>query len=397
LAFKNIEWVNEFDLCHGCGACSAVCPCNAITMVNSGKNNFPSINENCTNCSLCNNVCSGQNITIDIDNSPFFKIIESNEGTYLAHSNNINVRETGASGGFITQYLLDLLETGKINGAVVATSDGTLKGTKAIIAESKDEIIKSASSKYYPISNCEVLKFINPNKKYAFVGKGCDIASLNMIQKNIKKFEKCIYIKIGIMCAHTPYANASADMLRKYGFNLPNEAMIVYRDKGWPGQTLMKNKTKSVSLDYIESWCKNLAKPEYTPYRCHFCIDSFAEGADIVVGDPWIFNLGLENKSEGLSLVLAYTQKGKEEIEQLFSSKNINVQKSVSQIVLDSQTNLIHKYKRAYLLLFFGKHLNILKHALIKVSSFNILKFMIKQNTKPKTLLGVIKFLLMPR
>ena len=79
---NNVRWVHDNNLCHGCGACAVACPFGAIDIVNNGKNNFPLINANCTDCNKCNEVCSGQ--TISIDKSMIFDSKES----YIAHANN---------------------------------------------------------------------------------------------------------------------------------------------------------------------------------------------------------------------------------------------------------------------------------------------------------------------
>jgi len=353
----NVSWVNNSMLCQGCGACYVVCPYDAIRIVNEGGNNFPVINDDCTSCGLCNKVCSGQYTKADILGLKFFSIVKSGEGIYQAYSREKVIREVGSSGGFITQYLIGLLEEQLIDGVIVATSDGSLGSTKASIARTKETIISAAGSKYYPVSSCAALRDIQEGETYAFVGKGCDVNSLGLLQETIPRYRDVIYVKIGLFCHHTPYANVSEQLLSSYGFR-PCESTIVYRGKGWPGQTILRDNNKEVKLDYKESWGRYLGKPENTSYRCTICTDSFAECADIAVGDAWALNPNLENRTGGFSLVLAYTQRGREEIERLKKSKSLEIEAVDKDFILVSQSNLVKKYEVAYYRLFALRLLN---------------------------------------
>lgn len=343
--------MNKKGLCHGCGACYVICPNNAITMGNKGKNNFPYLNKNCTDCGLCNKVCSGR--YNDVTKSYFFTVLDSGKHIYIAYSTNESVRNIGSSGGFITQYLLELFENKIIEGAIVAKSDGSLAGTKAAIALTKEQIIAASGSKYYPVSSCSALKEIVQNKKYAFVGKGCDLSSLNMLQKEIPMLKEAICIKIGLMCHHTPYAFASKKLFEAYGMNYSSECKILYRDHGWPGKTVLSKQGDKKVIDYKKMWGQYLGKFSNTPYRCVICTDSFAEDADIVIGDPWGLNPELENQQNGLSLVLAYTNRGIAEIEKLKNNQHFNIKNADKKMLLSSQFNLIKKQEAAYYKLFF--------------------------------------------
>ncbi len=336
---SNVKWVNDSNLCHGCGACDAVCPHDSITMVNSGKNNFPLIDMSCTDCGICEKACSGHQTTIDTS------ILESKE-IYIAYSKIENIRESSSSGGFITQYLLDLFDNNKINGAIVTYSDGTMKGTKSIIAHSKEEIISSMGSKYYPSSNCSVLKDLDYSKKYAFVGKGCDLESLYLMGTLNKKIIESIYIKIGLMCHHTPHADETKMLLNKYGFKVNNKTHLHYRSDGWPGQTIIKDAKKEKKIDYKISWGENLGIN--VPIRCQICTQSIPNYADIIVGDAWSQNKNLNNMSGGLSLIIGKTQIGINEINNMTYKGNISIEKSDNNTFIDSQINLLNKLQLSF-------------------------------------------------
>lgn len=367
---SNVTWVNDSSLCHGCGACDAVCPHDSITMVNSGENNFPLIDMSCTDCGICEKACSGFNTTID---TSFF----NSDKIYIAYSKIESIRHKSSSGGFITQVLLDLLESNEIDGAIVTISDGTMKGTKAIIVETKEDIINSMGSKYYPSSNCSVLKDIDISKKYAFVGKGCDIESLSLVQDIDKRVLKSIIIKIGLMCHHTPYANETKKLMKKYGFKVSKNTKIIYRDEGWPGQTIIKNKKKEKRIDYKISWGQNLGQK--VPFRCQICTQSFAQKSDIIVGDAWSENKNLDNQNNGTSLIIGNSEIGNKYIKNMKTQGNIYIEKTDTKMLNHSQEYLFNKLKsginkvKAWSLV--NKRMNVIENTnSIDYSAINILK-----------------------
>ena len=394
----NVTWTQDKGLCFGCGACYVACPQEAIKIVNQGRNNSPVIDDNCTSCGICTKVCSGQHSESNESHSHFLKALRYGKDIYLAFSRKENIRRKGTSGGFVTQYLIDLLRKQVIDGAIVSTSDGTLESTKAIVARTEAEIVNSIGSKYYPVSNCAALKNIKPNEKYAFVGKGCDLSSLKLLQETMAEYHGAIYVKIGIFCHHTPHANASRQLLKSYGFG-PRD-IIVYRGRGWPGQTVLRGDNKETIIDYQESWGQCLGKVEHIPYRCAICTHSFAQCADIAVGDAWALNPDMDNKQEGFSLVLAYTEKGKNEIQRLKKSGTIDVKAADRDLLRSSQHNLIRKDEIANYRLFVLRLLNKtspLNHIGYLSSLTSFCRFLITRGFSPSKLLSAVKFAIQNR
>uniref|UniRef100_A9A6X4 Coenzyme F420 hydrogenase/dehydrogenase beta subunit domain protein n=1 Tax=Methanococcus maripaludis (strain C6 / ATCC BAA-1332) TaxID=444158 RepID=A9A6X4_METM6 len=336
---NNVGNVGKF--CTGCGGCFAICPQNSIVMENSGKLNYPVILDNCLHCGLCLRVCPGINL---FSKEVTFKNQNVGTDVYTISSRCPEINMNGSSGGFITGYLMDLIDKKSIDGAVVVKTNGFGK-TEAFIARTKEELMAASGSKYCPVSVCSIIKQLTPNEKYAFIGKGCDLAFLKLLEKYNPSFKKMIYIKIGIMCHHTPYLDATRELLNLNGFNA--DSNVIYRSEGWPGKTIISNCEKSYELDYKTSWGEHLGKSRNTPFCCSICTRGLAENADFVVGDAWAFNLNLENKKYGYSLVYVYSERGLSEILKL-SKDNFDVEFKDQDILVKSQKNLIDKLIVSY-------------------------------------------------
>lgn len=357
---KNVREIVKKKECTGCGSCSAYC--KKITMVrNSEGYNNPEIAESCTNCGSCLIVCPRENSKTEYNDNNFCKVIKV-EKSLVCYSNNEIIRNKSASGGFITQFLVNLLNNGIIDGAIVADSDGTLENTKAVIATTENEIINSQSSKYFPISIVSAIEKIDKTKKYAFVGKGCDVKGLTLLTEKIKKLQNIIIVKIGLMCAATPSAVASEKLYK----NMTNreycqgQSKLFYRYNGWPGDAVATFEDIEYSMPYKISWCQNLSHNH--GIHCDTCIDHFAENADIVVGDAWFKNKDLKNTGGGYSLVVPLNKTAKE----LISANDANIITSYCNYedVLNSQENLFKRQDIAYLFHYvanFFRHKNYFK------------------------------------
>lgn len=346
---KNISEIVKNNECCGCGSCSAVC--KKITLIkNSDGYINPQIDKSCTNCGNCLAVCPRANSKSEYNKNIFYKTIK-NEKSLVCYSKNEDIRNKSASGGFVTQFLINLLKNGFIDGAIVAYSDGTLENTKAIIATTEEEIINSKSSKYFPISMVSAVKELDKNKKYAFVGKGCDIKGLNLLIEKLKPLQNVLVLKIGLMCAASPSVLAAKSLYKNMTDQEYSEekSMLFFRYDGWPGDAVAFYEDKEFSMPYKISWCKNLS--HNYGIHCDTCINHFADEADIVVGDAWYKNKNLDNNGGGLSLVVTLNNQAKTLLSE--NMQDIAVCYCDYNEVLSSQKNLFKRQDISYIYHFF--------------------------------------------
>lgn len=300
---KNIQSVPDHLICTGCGGCAAVCPAEAIRMEENGAGFLTArVTDRCIDCGLCRTVCpSVPENTGEIVPEPLLR------GNVLAgfagYAVEDEIRLTGQSGGVVTALLAFLLESGRVDGAVVNQFDPAAKRPGVIIAENKREVLAAAGSYYTQSAVLPVLRTAR-GRTLAAVTLGCQSESLELMRKrNPDLVPKYI---IGLVCAGQNSGHMIDDICAHEGMEAPTA--FRFRDKkagGWPGNITA---AQGGSVRTVPNQYRHRIKALYECHRCLACFDQMNAWADIVCGDPW----GIRGKDgpEGWTVVLARTEKG---------------------------------------------------------------------------------------
>ena len=111
-------------LCTHCGTCVGICPFNALEMSDILGKCLPILSGTCHECGLCYDVCPGKYVSFpDLNRRVFGKEAESLLGNYkelfVGHATDKKTWEKSASGGIVSAFLINLVESGEVNGAIV--------------------------------------------------------------------------------------------------------------------------------------------------------------------------------------------------------------------------------------------------------------------------------------
>jgi len=286
-------------LCHRCGGCVGICPAGTLSL---NTDCYPVQVDECLGCGLCTDICSGASADYQIlGNSLFGDEYEHRDplGTaqavYIGHAMEEKIRWQGASGGVVTQILMHLLESGRIQGALVIGphSDDVSLGL-GFVARSRDDLLVSSQSRYTTAPLLTALKDISREKgEYAVVALPCQIYTLRKLQARSKAWRKRISLIIGLYCHY----RLPHEVTREAGAILAPEgtelAAIKYRQKdkrGWPHNTVEMTFSDGSKWrsPYGPAQTVSLFGHCYPRGRCLLCVDALAYFADLVVGDPWI-------------------------------------------------------------------------------------------------------------
>jgi coenzyme F420 hydrogenase subunit beta len=332
---KNIKVIVENALCTGCGACSGICPTEAISMV-ANKAGYIIANvedEKCIECGICLEVCPS-----NLENTPKDEIKDIFHGEclsgYIGYAKDKEIRKKSQSGGIVTALLCYLIENNLIDGAIVNNFNQKSQRPQAVLAKNRDEIIKSCGSYY---SQSSVVKKIleNKDKNIAAVVLGCQSESLYLIKKKYPKIRLPLFI-IGLICAGQYSGNYIDDLIRISGCDKKKVTNFRFKDKeagGWPGNVKICTTGNSYVLD---KRIRLMLKQVYENYRCLLCFDQMNIFSDVAIGDPW--GIAKKNNKEGNSVVISRTQKGKELIENAISSGVIDVDELSIKEIIKGQT-----------------------------------------------------------
>lgn len=331
----NIQHIIDNGLCNGCGGCSGICSVNAIS-IKTNIAGYLTANidlDKCINCKKCYGICPNvKENTPRFENKDIFhgKCIEG----YVGYATDEEIRKKSQSGGIVTALLCYLLNKNAIDGAIVNRFSEQTKRPEVIYEDSKNGIIASSGS-YYSQSSVvsEILK--HQDKITAAVILGCQGECINLIRKRAPKTVLPKYL-IGLICAGQYSGNYIDQLIKETRCNRDEVLEFRFRDKkagGWPGNITIETESKNYVMN---KKIRHILKPVYEVYRCLFCFDQMNIFTDITVGDPW----GITNKcgKEGVSVIIARTEKGKALIENAYKDGVINVEKLSVNDIMKGQT-----------------------------------------------------------
>ena len=350
---NSIQYIINKKICSGCGSCIVACPVNAITMIYGERYNYPHIDFSlCIDCGKCFNICPSVFLIRNDKYRLAPEIVSNDSMAHLIHSTDMNIRKSGASGGFISGIFVYLLEKKLIDGCVVSRCQGKNPLiVSSFIARDKETIISSAGSKYSPTSACTVLKdIINTPGKYAFVGTPCMLEGLANLEKYFPELKERIVLKIGFVCAGMASRFSTKDYIEKHGNVSMNDVWrIEYRGNGWPGRFRAFDKKLKVLFDRpLLGGSLTHVVGEDTYLRCQNCLDHWSYYADIVVSDPWKDEM-VKGEKLGWSAVLLKSRKGKDIVFQAISDGYFHADNiSVDEFKLFNKHLIIHNKHIVY-------------------------------------------------
>lgn len=233
---------------------------------------------------------------------------------YSGYSLNQEIRFKASSGGVITALCCYLLNNNVVDGIIHTTFDpNEPTKTITICSTTCNELVLRCGSRYSISSPLyEINKLVEPLKKYAFVGKPCDVVALRNYMKEDDYINTHIAYLFSFFCAGTPSYNANRNLIDNMGCNYFDLKSLNYRGNGWPGLTIaIDSKGKEYYTDYVTSWMNILGRD--IKKVCKFCFDSIGEKADISCGDLW--NLTNEGKpdfseNDGVNCIFTWNDKG---------------------------------------------------------------------------------------
>lgn len=319
---------NEFykKYCTGCGICES--KKKATLEVDKDGISRP-INESKDFSDFCQKICP---INGKIYKENFSEEIWGKcNNVYRGYASNKEIRYKGSSGGVITALCVYLLEKKKVDGIIHIQKDPNNPIRNITVCSTNiEDVIKRCGSRYSnssPLNNIE--QYLNENKKYAFIGKPCDINALINLSKYDKRVNEQIIYKFSFFCAGLPTEHANEKLLNKLGVLDKRDCVdLKYRGNGWPGfTTAIDNNKKEYKMEYEKSWGEILGR-DIRPV-CRICFDGIGVNADISCSDAWYLDKNKKpifDENEGRNAIFVHSNVGEELINEACKNKYINIE-----------------------------------------------------------------------
>ena len=314
------------EFCTGCGLCASV----RGTHFFEGSNKFQSPELTEKDCDFCAEVCpaAGNAANNYLSGTIWGNVVSC----YLGWSVDEDVRFRASSGGVLTAVCIYLIQNKIVDGIIQVkrAADDQTK-TITVVNTTAEGVLECLGSRYTssaPLMN--IKEMIESGKKYAFVGKPCDISALRMYQISEKEeWVSQIEYMFSFFCAGQSSEKANRKLLKALGCDSPTELQdLSYRGNGWPGYATVTLKNGVTNkMEYEQSWMTILGRD--VRKSCRFCVDGTGEMADISCGDAWC--LGSDGKPDfaeasGRNVIFSRTEKGEALMNQLIAHKAIKAE-----------------------------------------------------------------------
>lgn len=331
---KNISHIKD---CYGCGVCAAVCP-KKIIRIDLNKDGFyePDLfNEAaCTQCGLCLSVCA-------YNDHSLLDATAKEVKAYAAWSNDEQVRLKCSSGGIGFELGKFLINQGYKACGVKYNPD--LNRAEHFMAETTAAFMPAVGSKYIQSYTLSGFSQFKKGDKYFVTGTPCQVDSLRRYIRKMKIEEN--FVLMDFFCHGVPTMN----MWKKYSEMIEQKTGKItaasWRNKrnGWHDSWAMQfeGSTEEIKTDLTHANERSLRGKNKADYfslmtkgdlfykfflgnsclgkacyaKCKYKYDKSA--ADIRIGDLWGSKY-IQDK-DGVSAVLAFTDRGKDIIVQMKS------------------------------------------------------------------------------
>lgn len=224
------------------------------------------------------------------------KYVGAFETCKLTYALDAKTRKKAASGGSTSAFLIHLLRSAYIDGAIVCKTmvvDGKVR-TRFVIAKTEDEILSAQGSKYVETGFVrEVPDLIRKvDGRFAVVGLPCDLTFLRGYLDGKPELSQKVLVMIALLCGHNS-KNELIDFIaskleKETGSRLTNYRFRVGHWRGNLEAEFENGETVRKATSYFNNY-QNVHF--YSLKKCLSCHDHYGYDSDISVGDVWLYEL----------------------------------------------------------------------------------------------------------
>lgn len=311
-----LDRVRRGNLCAGCGGCTLVAP-DKIGMGMTAQGYLrPTLSAPLTKPEdrRIARICPGLGQTVQAEGRSDDILWGPYVSMHTGWSSDDSLRHTASSGGALSALLIHLLETGTVDAVIQTAASPVVPVANAtVLSTSPEEVHRAAGSRYAPSAPLAgISALLDDDRRFAFVGKPCDVAALRALAAEDPRIEARIPVTLSFFCGGIPSQGGAERILERLGTDLGATQAFRYRGNGWPGRaTATLHDGSERSMSYFDSWGGILS--HHVQLRCKICADGTGKAADIVCADAWETDdagYPLFEERRGVSLIVARTSRG---------------------------------------------------------------------------------------
>lgn len=340
----NVSIVLEDNRCMSCGACSSICPADAINMIYQEHQGFyrPAIDvSKCIGCGKCMKICPAEH-------QEQTGLMGEYRELYLAHSTNTNVRHWATSGGVINALVRYILDKGIVEGILMTgyCADNPIEAQPFLLTRDNKTALeqnpRDFASRYVAVPVLGELKEVRHMKSLAVVGTPCQTIALKLGGGT----QDIDFFKIGITCSGGISHKATVEYKR---IQNQQTAKMFYRGDGWPGKNSLISDSGILNYAHNGSLFERMFSSQiFKNPGCRSCKDHFAEKSDISFCDFWN-DKECESEHEGNSCVIVRSEKAQTIFQQMQQDGYVETVRELSEEEVENGQMQVLKAKKSNL------------------------------------------------
>ena len=349
--------------CTGCFACIDVCNKNAINIVEhyDGHRYVEIDKSKCVGCGMCEQICP------IVSNFEYQKSEYSD--FYAAWAKNRTHRKTSASGGAFYAMAFSVIEQG---GIVFGAKIESPCYVHHQAIDTKEELTCLQGSKYTH-SNASgnyklALKYLKEGRMVLFSGTGCQIAGLLSFLKD--RTYKGSLVTVDLICGGIPSKILIDKFISQAPYKVKRVLSFRTKETGWKPRGFRYNLKVEDENGKIYDYANknNLITTGFSleltnRYSCYDCpFVGKNRKSDFTIGDYWGCIKYDEEHFDGISLIIAHTDKARQFLSSLkdslfYDKADMNLAISHNHRLVTGHSIQQYFFERK-LLAFFSSHLS---------------------------------------
>lgn len=362
--------------CVGCMACVDICPKNALQseIKKDGHLYWKFDSSACVNCGQCTKICPV--LAFNNDSNPVHPPFEFSAAAWTSDK---EIRKRSSSGGAFASIAKSFIE--KRHGVVWGVAQNGFRAQYQCITKSND-IVKLQGSKYQQADMTGVYKTIKQQllegKDVLFSGLPCQCNAIMSFFAD-QSFHDKLFV-VDVICGGVPSLIPTQLFMKR--FKNKSCGIVSYRNKnhGWKNKNMIFelsvwNKEKT---EIMNAGCNNAITQGYTNYfrrescfRCLFAVRN--RKSDVTIGDFWGITLYQDEHHDGISAVIAHTDRGMN----LLENADLILKQCSFEDILKGNPRLLTGSKRMSKMFPVERLLFSIYYSLFKGDRFSIIPFKI--------------------